>query len=160
MEYWRSKSRSKSRSKKKSILKYLVQLKTLVHSRCQLPYKLTEGKHGRSGIAEHGNWESIKKKLMVAVMQCFACWPPSYSIEKVEVTNQKPETSMSGCALSTSHRNYGGMSDLCVSNQLRLEGCFTDAVIKIQDVEFQIHKIILCNCSPYFRWNNIPGTRW
>lgn len=43
------------------------------------------------------------------------------------------------------------MSKLSVCNQLRLEGYLTDAVIKIQDVEFPIHKIILCNCSAYFR---------
>lgn len=43
------------------------------------------------------------------------------------------------------------MSETCVINRLRLEGRLTDAVIKIQDVDFQIHKVILCNCSPYFR---------
>ncbi|XP_047464383.1 kelch-like protein 10 [Mugil cephalus] len=42
-------------------------------------------------------------------------------------------------------------------NELRLEGRFCDAVIKVQDVEFQIHKIILCNCTPYFR---ALFTRW
>uniref|UniRef100_A0A3Q1IH28 BTB domain-containing protein n=1 Tax=Anabas testudineus TaxID=64144 RepID=A0A3Q1IH28_ANATE len=45
-----------------------------------------------------------------------------------------------------------------VYNELRLEGKFCDAVIKVEDVEFQIHKVILCNCSPYFcalfsRWS-------
>lgn len=43
------------------------------------------------------------------------------------------------------------MSDFFVCNQLRLQGLFTDAVIKIENVDFHIHKIILCNCSPYFR---------
>ncbi|XP_030275694.1 kelch-like protein 10 [Sparus aurata] len=38
-----------------------------------------------------------------------------------------------------------------VFNDLRLEGHFCDAVIKVQDVEFQVHKIILCDCSLYFR---------
>uniref|UniRef100_A0A8C4E4J5 BTB domain-containing protein n=2 Tax=Dicentrarchus labrax TaxID=13489 RepID=A0A8C4E4J5_DICLA len=38
-----------------------------------------------------------------------------------------------------------------VFNDLRLEGDFCDAVIKVEDVEFQIHKVILCKCSPYFR---------
>lgn len=38
-----------------------------------------------------------------------------------------------------------------VYNDLRLEGDFCDAVIKVGDVEFQIHKVILCNCSSYFR---------
>uniref|UniRef100_UPI0037E9952B kelch-like protein 10 n=1 Tax=Semicossyphus pulcher TaxID=241346 RepID=UPI0037E9952B len=36
-------------------------------------------------------------------------------------------------------------------NNLRLAGDFCDAVIKVEGVEFQIHKVILCNCSPYFR---------
>ncbi|XP_030280923.1 kelch-like protein 10 isoform X2 [Sparus aurata] len=56
-----------------------------------------------------------------------------------------------------------------VFNDLRLEGHFCDAVIKVEDVEFPIHKIILCQCSLYFRalfirWSgpdktvyNIPG---
>ena len=35
---------------------------------------------------------------------------------------------------------------------LSTEGQFTDAVIKCENVEFKIHKIILCNCSLYFRW--------
>uniref|UniRef100_A0A3Q3NHF2 Kelch like family member 10 n=1 Tax=Labrus bergylta TaxID=56723 RepID=A0A3Q3NHF2_9LABR len=54
-------------------------------------------------------------------------------------------------------------------NDLRLEGEFCDAVIKVEDAEFQIHKVILCNYSSYFRalfkrWSttdkkvyNIPG---
>ncbi|XP_059206228.1 kelch-like protein 10 [Centropristis striata] len=35
-------------------------------------------------------------------------------------------------------------------NDLRLEGEFCDAVIRVQDVHFQVHRIILCECSPYF----------
>ena len=48
-----------------------------------------------------------------------------------------------------------------VFNDLRLEGHFCDAVIKVQDVEFQVHKIILCECSSYFRWvrNLISGRK-
>ncbi|XP_061587411.1 kelch-like protein 10 [Cololabis saira] len=38
-----------------------------------------------------------------------------------------------------------------VYNELRLTGEHCDAVIKVDDVEFQVHKVILCNCSPYFR---------
>uniref|UniRef100_A0A8C3A1B9 Kelch like family member 10 n=2 Tax=Cyclopterus lumpus TaxID=8103 RepID=A0A8C3A1B9_CYCLU len=61
------------------------------------------------------------------------------------------------------------MSDHSVFNDLRLEGQFCDAVIKVEDVEFEIHKVILCKCSPYFlalfqRWSSsnkkvfvIPG---
>ncbi|XP_047465283.1 kelch-like protein 10 [Mugil cephalus] len=44
-----------------------------------------------------------------------------------------------------------------VFNELRLERRFCDAVIKVQDVEFQIHKIILANCTPYFQ---ALFTRW
>ncbi|XP_042077545.1 kelch-like protein 10 [Haplochromis burtoni] len=56
-----------------------------------------------------------------------------------------------------------------VYNELRFEGKFCDAIIKVEDVEFPVHKIILCNCTPYFRalftsWSdpdkqvfNIPG---
>ncbi|XP_045930745.1 kelch-like protein 10 [Micropterus dolomieu] len=46
-----------------------------------------------------------------------------------------------------------------VYNDLRLNGEFCDAVIQVEDVGFQIHKVILCKCSPYFRalfrrWSN------
>uniref|UniRef100_A0A8C3ATX5 Kelch like family member 10 n=1 Tax=Cyclopterus lumpus TaxID=8103 RepID=A0A8C3ATX5_CYCLU len=56
-----------------------------------------------------------------------------------------------------------------VFNNLRLEGQFCDVVIKVEDVEFEIHRVILCKCSPYFialfqRWSSpdkkvfaIPG---
>lgn len=38
----------------------------------------------------------------------------------------------------------------CLYNQLRLEGKLTDAVIVAEGVEFPVHKIILCHCTPYF----------
>uniref|UniRef100_A0AAX7VMX9 BTB domain-containing protein n=1 Tax=Astatotilapia calliptera TaxID=8154 RepID=A0AAX7VMX9_ASTCA len=56
-----------------------------------------------------------------------------------------------------------------VYNELRSEGQFCDAIIKVEDVEFPVHRVILCNCTPYFRalfirWSNpdkqvfnIPG---
>nr|XP_033481248.1 kelch-like protein 10 [Epinephelus lanceolatus] len=37
-----------------------------------------------------------------------------------------------------------------VFDKLRQEGDFCDAVIKVKDAEFQVHKVVLCNCSPYF----------
>ncbi|CAN9499583.1 unnamed protein product [Ophioblennius macclurei] len=40
---------------------------------------------------------------------------------------------------------------ITVFEELRLAGKLCDAVIRVQDVEFQVHKIILCNCSSYFR---------
>ncbi|TKS88271.1 Kelch-like protein 10 [Collichthys lucidus] len=40
---------------------------------------------------------------------------------------------------------------ISVWNELRLEGDFCDAVIRVEDAEFQVHKIILCKCSSYFR---------
>uniref|UniRef100_A0A3P8TQN6 Kelch like family member 10 n=1 Tax=Amphiprion percula TaxID=161767 RepID=A0A3P8TQN6_AMPPE len=42
-------------------------------------------------------------------------------------------------------------TQLSLYNELRLNGEFCDAVIKVEDAEFQIHKIILCRCTPYFR---------
>ncbi|KAM4540281.1 kelch-like protein 10 [Fundulus diaphanus] len=56
-----------------------------------------------------------------------------------------------------------------VYNQLRLEGILTDAVVIADNEEFPVHKVILCNCTPYFcalftRWSSpdqkvfhIPG---
>lgn len=34
---------------------------------------------------------------------------------------------------------------------LRLQRKLCDVVIKVGDVEFEAHKIILCGCSTYFR---------
>lgn len=44
-----------------------------------------------------------------------------------------------------------------LSDQLRLEGKLTDAVIIAEGVEFPVHKIILCNCTPYFWWVGQTG---
>uniref|UniRef100_A0A3P9DF19 Kelch like family member 10 n=1 Tax=Maylandia zebra TaxID=106582 RepID=A0A3P9DF19_9CICH len=46
-----------------------------------------------------------------------------------------------------------------VNNELCLEGQFCDAIIKVEDVEFPVHRIILCNCTPYSDKQvfNIPG---
>ncbi|XP_031731975.1 kelch-like protein 10 [Anarrhichthys ocellatus] len=48
--------------------------------------------------------------------------------------------------------NWGKSSHMSSSlfNELRLEGQFCDAVIKVEDVSFAIHRVILCKCSPYF----------
>uniref|UniRef100_A0A3Q2PXY9 Kelch like family member 10 n=2 Tax=Fundulus heteroclitus TaxID=8078 RepID=A0A3Q2PXY9_FUNHE len=37
-----------------------------------------------------------------------------------------------------------------VYNQLRMEGKLIDAVIIAEGVKFQVHKIVLCKCTPYF----------
>lgn len=39
-----------------------------------------------------------------------------------------------------------------VFDEARLLGEHTDLIIRANDREFQVHKIILCGCSPYFRW--------
>lgn len=39
-----------------------------------------------------------------------------------------------------------------VYNELRLEEELCDAVVRVDSAEFLVHKIILCNCNPYFRW--------
>uniref|UniRef100_A0A8C1LNG9 Kelch-like protein 10 n=1 Tax=Cyprinus carpio TaxID=7962 RepID=A0A8C1LNG9_CYPCA len=49
-----------------------------------------------------------------------------------------------------------------VFDEARLLGEHTDLIIRANDREFQVHKIILCGCSPYFRvlfsanWTRIP----
>ncbi|XP_037627492.1 kelch-like protein 10 [Sebastes umbrosus] len=40
---------------------------------------------------------------------------------------------------------------MAVYNELRLEQQLCDAVIRVDNVEFHVHKIILCNCSSYFK---------
>ncbi|KAM8840470.1 kelch-like protein 10 [Spinachia spinachia] len=37
-----------------------------------------------------------------------------------------------------------------VFNDLRLGGNFCDAVIRVKDVSFEVHRVILSKCSPYF----------
>ncbi|XP_063744509.1 kelch-like protein 10 [Eleginops maclovinus] len=46
---------------------------------------------------------------------------------------------------------------MSVYNELRLEKKLCDAVIRVENVEFYVHKIILCNCSPFFQ---VLFTRW
>uniref|UniRef100_A0A667WFC7 Kelch like family member 10 n=1 Tax=Myripristis murdjan TaxID=586833 RepID=A0A667WFC7_9TELE len=61
-------------------------------------------------------------------------------------------------------------SSFAVLNELRLQGKLCDVVIKVDEAEFKVHKLVLCSCSPYFltlfdsRWSNperkvynIPG---
>ncbi|XP_071403129.1 kelch-like protein 10 [Centroberyx affinis] len=43
------------------------------------------------------------------------------------------------------------VSNKPVFNELRLEGKLCDAVIRVDGAAFNVHKIILCSCSPYFR---------
>ncbi|KAK2897826.1 kelch-like protein 10 isoform X1 [Channa argus] len=38
-----------------------------------------------------------------------------------------------------------------VYNELRLKKQLCDAVIRVDNAEFHVHKVILCNCSTYFR---------
>ncbi|XP_068453407.1 kelch-like protein 10 [Clinocottus analis] len=40
---------------------------------------------------------------------------------------------------------------MSVYNELRLEQKLCDAVIRVDNVTFPVHKIILCNCSTYFK---------
>lgn len=40
-----------------------------------------------------------------------------------------------------------------IFNELRLEGKLCDVVIKVNGLEFNAHKNILCSCSSYFRYN-------
>ncbi|XP_071770861.1 kelch-like protein 10 [Centroberyx gerrardi] len=67
-------------------------------------------------------------------------------------------------------RDKASNSSGSVFNELRLEGKLCDAVLRVDGVEFNAHKIILCSCSSYFRtlfsqgWTsqeqrlyNIPG---
>uniref|UniRef100_A0A8C9SFS0 Kelch like family member 10 n=1 Tax=Scleropages formosus TaxID=113540 RepID=A0A8C9SFS0_SCLFO len=42
------------------------------------------------------------------------------------------------------------MSAMTVFHELRLEGKLCDAIIKVNGVEFNVHRIILCGCSFYF----------
>uniref|UniRef100_UPI003AAAE9EE kelch-like protein 10 n=1 Tax=Centroberyx gerrardi TaxID=166262 RepID=UPI003AAAE9EE len=48
-------------------------------------------------------------------------------------------------------RDKASNSSGSVFNELRLEGKLCDAVLRVDGVEFNAHKIILCSCSSYFR---------
>nr|WEX30170.1 Kelch-like protein 10a-B [Carassius auratus] len=45
-----------------------------------------------------------------------------------------------------------------VFDEVRLQGEHTDVIIKVQETNFKVHKIILCGCSPYFR--TLFSTQW
>ncbi|XP_043944885.1 kelch-like protein 10 [Protopterus annectens] len=62
------------------------------------------------------------------------------------------------------------LTSCSIFNQYRLEGKFCDAVIKVDEIEMKVHKIIMVSCSSYFKalfsgaWSNkekmvynIPG---
>ncbi|XP_058262933.1 kelch-like protein 10 [Hemibagrus wyckioides] len=51
----------------------------------------------------------------------------------------------------------GGMSLFRVLNEMRLDGSLCDAVIRVGEVDFNVHKAILSGYSPYFR---ALFTRW
>ncbi|XP_062250370.1 kelch-like protein 10 [Platichthys flesus] len=38
-----------------------------------------------------------------------------------------------------------------IPNDLRLAGQFCDAILQVEDIQFPIHRIILCDCSTYFQ---------
>lgn len=65
-------------------------------------------------------------------------------------------TSDQGQAFSTVDPHSGEMekkmrdASSAVLTEFRLERKLCDVVIKVGDVEFDAHKIILCSCSPYF----------
>lgn len=44
-----------------------------------------------------------------------------------------------------------------IFNELRLEGKLCDVVIRVNGLEFNAHKNILCSCSSYFRYNRGPS---
>ena len=37
-----------------------------------------------------------------------------------------------------------------IANEHHLEGRFCDAIIKVDNVEFQVHKVVMCVCDPFF----------
>ncbi|XP_042362964.1 kelch-like protein 10 [Plectropomus leopardus] len=50
--------------------------------------------------------------------------------------------------MSDHHESSNKSNSVC--NDLRLEGTFCDAIIKVEDIEFPVHRIVLCQCSSYF----------
>lgn len=37
-----------------------------------------------------------------------------------------------------------------VFSKVRKKGWFFDVIVKVENIEFATHKVILCRCSPYF----------
>ncbi|RXM36115.1 Kelch-like protein 10 [Acipenser ruthenus] len=81
---------------------------------------------------------------------------------------EEPPTSSKGQKCNM-ERKMSAMA-CTIFNELRLEGKLCDVVIKVNGIDFNAHKNILCSCSSYFRalftsgWNNtekkvynIPG---
>ncbi|XP_059813821.1 kelch-like protein 10 [Hypanus sabinus] len=82
---------------------------------------------------------------------------------------EEPSASARQLRQGTMERKMSAMA-CTIFNELRLEGKLCDVVIRVNRIDFNAHKNILCSCSSYFRalftsgWNsiekkvyNIPG---
>lgn len=56
----------------------------------------------------------------------------------------------SKCEVQMTYRDQVIPKKGSVFNVLRLQSKYWDAVIRVEGVEYKVHKIIMCDCSPYF----------
>lgn len=71
-------------------------------------------------------------------------------VNSAETGLQMPKVLRNGNEFKMSYDGKIPYKSGSVYNELRLTGGLSDAVLKVHNDEFLIHKIILCNCSPYF----------
>ena len=74
----------------------------------------------------------------------------SYRIQETRMNDLEEVSTSTGLQRRILERRMS--STACtIFNELRLEGKLCDVVLKVDDVEFNAHKNILCGCSEYFR---------
>lgn len=95
---------------------------------------------------KHQSWQPTH------ALSCHHICPisPRKALWSQRFTMEEPSTSTRQLRQSTMERKMSAMA-CTIFNELRLEGKLCDVVIRVNGIDFNAHKNILCSCSSYFR---------